>query len=56
LPLELVILSRVPIAFRAPIVARTSLILLSASIQWVWLNYAQHAQFWLPYRFFPVGT
>jgi hypothetical protein len=54
LPLEIVILSRVPLAFRSPILGRLGIILLCASIQFVWLNYAVHARSWVPYRFFPL--
>lgn len=27
----------------------------SASVQFVWLNYANHAEYWLPYQLFPFG-
>lgn len=56
LPLELVIFSRIPLVFQSPIFGRAAVIGLCALIQFVWLNFAVHAQAWIPYRFFPVGT
>jgi hypothetical protein len=57
LPLQIVVLSHVPDAFaRSRQTAQflnLVIILYSASIQFVWLNYASHAGDWLPYRVYP---
>ena len=54
MPLQVVILSRVPFVFTS----RHLGVLLVASycfaVQFVWLNFARHAQFWLPYQFYPL--
>lgn len=35
----------------------TSLVLLYyGAVLFVWLNYATHASYWLPYRFYPLET
>lgn len=59
IPLQLVILSRIPVALstdrvRNPILVML-LILYSAAIQLVWLNYATHSIFWVPYKVYPFG-
>lgn len=56
LPLEIVILSRIPVAYGFPILSRAGIIMLCGLIQFVWLNFAAHAQDWIPYRFFPLWT
>ena len=57
LPLQIAVLSRVPDAFaRSQQTAQflnLLVVLYSASIQFVWLNYAAHAGDWLPYRVYP---
>lgn len=59
IPLQLVVLSRVPVALstdriRNPVLVML-LILYSASIQLVWLNYATHSIYWVPYEVYPFG-
>lgn len=54
LSLEVVVLSRVPIAFRSPLAGRAVIIALSALVLFVWLNYGAHSHGWLPYQFFPL--
>jgi hypothetical protein len=55
IPLQLFVLSRLPEAFptkhRANVQLALCVILYSALIQFVWLNYAAHAEYWLPYKF-----
>lgn len=57
IPIQLFVLSRLPQAF--PDKNRTNaqltmvVILYSAAIQFVWLNFANHAQYWVPYKFWP---
>ena len=52
--IQLVILGRLPWAFGPPGALRqlmfAGVILYSAAIQFVWLNYATHAEVWIPYE------
>lgn len=58
LPLQLTVLSYLPGVFGRrggndkPFVI--AVVLYSAAIQFVWLNYATHAEGWIPYRFYPL--
>jgi hypothetical protein len=51
-PLQLAVLARVPIAFPQQ-GARTAVIFYALLVQLVWLNFAGHAEYWVPYRLFP---
>lgn len=59
IPLQLFVFARVPYVFahqgtrNAQLVA--AVILYYAAIQFVWLNFAEHSRFWVPYHVFPVG-
>lgn len=53
IPLQLVILSRVPGAYLQPDSGRFLIILFSCTIQFVWLNFAAHANAWVPYQLYP---
>ncbi|HET7708172.1 MAG TPA: EpsG family protein [Sphingomicrobium sp.] len=53
LPLQLVILSRLPLAYRIPGVGTFLVTVYSALILFVWLNFAKHAGYWLPYQIWP---
>jgi EpsG-like putative glucosyltransferase len=59
LPLQLVILSRLPNAFSDKRTRGMEFVLLiglyAATIQFTWLNYATHARLWLPYKVYPMG-
>lgn len=50
MPLQVVVLSRVYLLFKSPKAGIAAVAALAFAIQFTWLNYAQHAQFWLPYR------
>lgn len=58
IPLQLFVLSRVPYAFGTQGSANGLLLLAvvvySATVQFVWLNFANHAQYWLPYQIYPL--
>lgn len=58
IPLQLMVLSRLPDTFgdSVPAARRLSLLVLmySALVLFVWLNYASHAHYWLPYRLYPL--
>jgi hypothetical protein len=59
IPLQMFVLARLPSAFpeRGRLNAQLVLIVIaySAAIQFVWLNYADNAWAWLPYRLMPLG-
>jgi hypothetical protein len=59
IPLQLFVLSRLPEAFLDRGKANSQLVLAviaySATIQFIWLNYATHAEYWLPYQIFPFA-
>ena len=53
MPLQIAVLSRAPIILGAR--AGTILVLLySLAVQFVWLNFATHAKYWVPYQFIPL--
>ena len=54
IPLQLAILSRLPRAFNSPALLRLAVIAYSALVLFIWLNFARHAEYWLPYQFFPI--
>ncbi len=53
-PLQLAVLSRVPQAYGSEGAARFLVVAYCFLVQFVWLNFASHAEYWVPYRFFPV--
>ncbi|MEA3034111.1 MAG: hypothetical protein QOH86_2127 [Sphingomonadales bacterium] len=57
IPLQMFVLGRLPFAFhskRGPSAAITLMVIAySATIEFVWLNYAANAPFWIPYQFYP---
>jgi hypothetical protein len=58
IPLQLFVLSRLPEAFpeksKANAQIAMGVILYSALIQFVWLTFATHAEYWLPYQVYPL--
>jgi hypothetical protein len=58
IPLQMFVLSRLPEAFpdrrRANIQIVLLIIAYSALVQFVWLNFADHAYAWLPYQLYPL--
>lgn len=55
LPLQIVVISRIPLALRSPVLGRALVAAYSAAVLFVWLNYAANASAWLPYRSFLWG-
>ena len=59
IPLQVFVLSRVPAAFargnRRSVLLVGGVILYSAAILFVWLNYATHARDWVPYQLYDLG-
>lgn len=61
IPVQLFVLSRLPYALsrdrgRANPTVVLAVIAYSATVQFVWLNYASHAEYWLPYQFYPLAV
>ena len=54
MPLQIVVLSRVPFVFTSRYFGVILVALYSFAIQFVWLNFAVHAEYWLPYRVYPL--
>lgn len=59
IPLQLTALARLPYAFpkagRANAQLVFAVIIYTSAIQFVWLNFASHAEYWLPYRNYLTG-
>lgn len=53
-PLQVAVLSRLPEAFKSRGLGTLAIVLYSFAAQFVWLNYAVHAKFWIPYQFYPI--
>lgn len=53
-PLQLAVLSRVPHALRSEGLGRAVVIAYCFLVQFVWLNFASHAEYWVPYQLFPM--
>jgi hypothetical protein len=53
MPLQVVILSRVPLVYASRLVGLLLVGVYCLAVQFVWLNFAVHAQYWIPYRFYP---
>jgi hypothetical protein len=53
MPLQVAVLSRVPLATGSRMGGRVAVLGYSALVQFVWLNYAQFAKAWVPYQFYP---
>ena len=54
MPLQLAILARIPVASNSQFMGRAAVVGYAAAVEFVWLTFAQHADFWVPYRFFPL--
>ena len=58
IPLQLFVFARLPRLAQTPR-TRTPLVLgivgYYAAVEFVWLNFATHAQYWTPYQFMPLG-
>ena len=54
MPLQIVILSRVPFVYTTRYLAVSLVVAYCFAIQFVWLNFAVHAQYWLPYQVYPL--
>ncbi len=54
IPLQLAVLPRLAYLFKARNLGRFLIILYSALVLFVWLNFAVHAKYWVPYQFYPI--
>lgn len=54
LPLQIAVLTRVPSLFKIQGFGIFLIVAYALTIQFTWLNFATHAQYWFPYRFYPV--
>jgi len=55
LPIQIAVLSRIPGGLMNELTGKLVVIGYSFAVQFVWLNFAAHAEYWLPYRFFPLS-
>lgn len=56
IPIQMYVFSRLPDSIwrgKHRLGARWLIVLYYAMVLFVWLNYAQHAKYWIPYRFYP---
>lgn len=54
LPLQLAVFSRIPgSVFAKSLFSKLIIVVAAFAIQFVWLNFAAHAEHWLPYQFYP---
>jgi hypothetical protein len=56
MPLQLVILSRLPFVYTTRRFGVALVAMYSFAVQFVWLNFAVHAKYWLPYQIYPLST
>ena len=53
MPLQIAVLSRFPLIF-GPRLGTLIVVLYSLAIEFVWLNFATHARYWIPYQIYPL--
>ena len=53
LPLQVVVLSRLPFVYTTRYFGVGLVAAYCFAVQFVWLNFATHAEYWLPYQFYP---
>ena len=54
LPLQIAIMARLNIAYVSHDLGKVVVISYAALVLFVWLNFAVHAAYWVPYRFYPI--
>jgi hypothetical protein len=54
IPLQLAVLPRLAYLFKARNFGRFLVLLYAGMVLFVWLNFAVHAKYWLPYQFYPI--
>jgi hypothetical protein len=53
MPLQIPILTRVALLGESRIPGTTAVLAYLFSVQFVWLNFAAHATYWVPYMLYP---
>lgn len=54
IPLQLAVLPRLTYLFKHQKFGRFVIVFYAALVLFVWLNFAVHAKYWVPYRFYPL--
>lgn len=54
IPLQMAVLAQVPGSLLTSGSGKVVIIGYSTAVMFVWLNFAAHAQYWLPYQFYPL--
>jgi hypothetical protein len=54
IPLQIAVLARIPGSLMSRGAGKAVIIAYSTAIMFVWLNFAVHAQAWVPYKFYPL--
>jgi hypothetical protein len=53
IPLQIAVLPRVAYLFKGEQVGRVLIVLYALTVMFIWLNFAAHARYWVPYNFYP---
>jgi len=53
IPLQIVVLPRVQLLFRGKGLGRALVAVYAAAVLFIWLNFAAHAKYWVPYHIYP---
>jgi hypothetical protein len=54
MPLQVVVLSRLPFVYASRRLGTAIVAFYCFAVQFVWLNFAAHAKYWVPYQFYPL--
>ena len=54
MPLQIAVLTRFALVGRNRLAGTATVLAYTCAIQFVWLNFAQFASYWVPYQFFPL--
>ena len=54
MPLQLAVLARLPGRVMNPTFGKLVVVAYLFAVQFVWLNFAAHSEYWVPYRFYPL--
>jgi hypothetical protein len=53
MPLQIVVLTRAALLGESRLSGTAGVLVYLFMIQFVWLNFADHARYWVPYHFYP---
>jgi EpsG family len=54
IPLQLAVLGRIPMVFKSRLFGTATVVAYCFAIEFVWLNFAQNANEWVPFHFYPI--